>query len=317
VCDTVPSLTTYSVTVSSATGTMAGVVNEAYVFVRNNVLTAYVGKKVGDLAMVWVSQQQDDPQIIGFVEGAPPAPMANLTNKPSYAGATSISLSIPVSLNVRYQTNAGSNSSSKANGGATGGPGDSTKTQTTYTSKATPGKGGDQTNNPTLDITNTTTTKTTNPDGSTTTTDTVDGVKTVPANASSTDNPNELAAGGSTSQSTPPQGGGTFSFNLGIAPTIAPFGVGIKAEKMTINVALTGGITISGGASSSSSSAQNASHRQDESNKYTVRLEGAMMPYSGDTFMASLNSLSVASNTVGTPASKTPILPNPNLGGYL
>lgn len=318
VCDTVPSLTTYSVTVSSATGTMAGVVNEAYVFVRNNVLTAYVGKKVGDLAMVWVSQQQDDPQIIGFIEGAPPAPMANLTNKPSYAGATSISLGIPVSLNVRYQTNAGSNSSSKANGGATGGPGDSTKTQTTYSSKATPSKGS-TTDNPTLDITNTTTTKTTNPDGSSTTTDSSD-TKTVPANPApgnqSPDNPNNLAAGGSTSQSTPPQGGGTFSFNLGIAPTIAPFGVGIKAEKMTINVALTGGITISGGSSSSSSSAQNASHRQDESNKYTVRLEGSMMPYSGDTFMASLNSLSVASNTVGTPASKTPILPNPNLGGF-
>jgi hypothetical protein len=314
VCDTVPSLSTYSVTVSNATGTMAGVVNEAYVFVRNNVLTAYVGKKVGDLAMVWVSQQQDDPQIIGFIEGAPPAPMANLTNKASYAGATSVSLSIPVSLNVRYSTNDGSNSSSKANGGATGAPGDSTKTQTTYSSKATPSKSSTA-DNPTLDITNTTSVKTTNPDGSSTTTETSD-TKAVPANASSTDNPNELAAGGSTSQSTPPQGGGTFSFNIGVAPTIAPFGVGIKAEKMTVNVSLSGGITISGGSSSSSSGAKNASNRQDESNKYTVRLEGAMMPYSGDTFMASLNSQSVASNTVGTPASKTPILPNPNLGGF-
>ena len=38
----------------------------------------------------WVSQEQGDVQIIGYVEGAPPAPMANLTNKSSYAGATSV-----------------------------------------------------------------------------------------------------------------------------------------------------------------------------------------------------------------------------------
>jgi hypothetical protein len=41
-----------------------------------------------------------------------------------------------------------------------------------------------------------------------------------------------------------------------------------------------------------------------------------MAPYTGDTFMAGLNSLTVASSTVGTPVSKTPILPNPNLGGF-
>ena len=72
VCDTPPSLTTYSVTVNTATGTLAGVLNEAYVFVRDNVLTVYAGKKVGDLALVWVSQEQGDPQIIGYIEGAPP-----------------------------------------------------------------------------------------------------------------------------------------------------------------------------------------------------------------------------------------------------
>ena len=60
-CDTPPSLTTYSVTVNTVTGTLAGVLNEAYVFVRNNVLTVYAGKKVGDLALVWVSQEQGDP----------------------------------------------------------------------------------------------------------------------------------------------------------------------------------------------------------------------------------------------------------------
>ena len=55
----------------------------------------YAGKKIGDLALTWVSQEQGDVQVIGYVEGAPPAPMANLTNKSSYAGATSVTLVRP------------------------------------------------------------------------------------------------------------------------------------------------------------------------------------------------------------------------------
>ena len=62
----------------------------------------YAGKKVGDLVLTWVSQEQGDVQIIGYVEGAPPAPMANLTNKSSYAGATSVTLSAPTSVTLKY-----------------------------------------------------------------------------------------------------------------------------------------------------------------------------------------------------------------------
>ena len=32
--------------------------------------------------LTWVSQEQGDVQLIGYVEGAPPCPMANMTNKP-------------------------------------------------------------------------------------------------------------------------------------------------------------------------------------------------------------------------------------------
>ena len=82
VCDTVPELTTYSVTLNSVTTGLAGEINEAYVYIKNNVLTLYAGKKVGDLVLSWVSQEQGDVQLIGYVEGAPPCPMANMTNKP-------------------------------------------------------------------------------------------------------------------------------------------------------------------------------------------------------------------------------------------
>ena len=35
VCDTVPDLTTYSVTLNSVTGTLAGEINEAYVYIKD------------------------------------------------------------------------------------------------------------------------------------------------------------------------------------------------------------------------------------------------------------------------------------------
>ncbi len=112
VCDTVPSLTTYSVTLNSVTSALAGEINEAYVYIKNNVLTLYAGKKVGDLVLSWVSQEQGDVQLLGYIEGAPPCPMANLTNKPAttflepttvYAGATSITLTTPTSVSLKYQ----------------------------------------------------------------------------------------------------------------------------------------------------------------------------------------------------------------------
>ena len=54
-----------------------------------------------------------------------------------------------------------------------------------------------------------------------------------------------------------------------------------------------------------------ASNKLDESNRYTVKLQGTLAPVTGDQFMASLNSVTTQSTTVGTPASKTPILPSP------
>jgi hypothetical protein len=51
-------------------------------------------------------------------------------------------------------------------------------------------------------------------------------------------------------------------------------------------------------------------------NKYTIKLQGAPAPLTLDPFMANLNSVTTPSTTVGTAASKSAILPNPNLGGF-
>ncbi|HZQ43465.1 MAG TPA: hypothetical protein VFA99_09440 [Acidobacteriaceae bacterium] len=292
VCDTPPSLTTYSMAVNSATGTLAGVLNEAYVFVHNHVLTVYAGKKVGDLALVWVSQEQGDVQIIGYIEGAPPAPMANLTNKPSYAGATTVSFNAPISYSFQYTYSNDGQTTNKGSGGASGNYAPESAKPSTYTTTSESQSYGQPA----------------------ATQKTVTDYSPTQIYSQTFNSDGTLQK--ETSSPAPAGGSSQLSFSMGIGPVLSALGFGIKGEKLTVNVDISADVAISGGSGSGSTSQQTASEKLDESHKYTVRLDGAMAPYTGDTFMASLNSLTVASTTVGTPASKTPILPNPNLGGF-
>ena len=292
VCDTPPSLTTYSVTVNSVTGTPAGVLNEAYVFVHSNVLTVYAGKKVGDLALVWVSQEQGDVQIIGYIEGAPPAPMANLTNKSTYLGATSVSFNAPISLSYKYVYSDDGSTSNKGSGGATGNYAPEGAKPSSYSTTS-------DSNTISQASAYTSTTKDVTPDGIYSQTFNSDG-----------------SLQKETYDQQPPSGSSRLGFGIGLGPVLAALGFGIKGEKMTVNIDISGGLTVSGGSGTGTTTQQTATEKLDEGHKYTVKLDGAMAPFTGDTFMASLNSLTVPSTTVGTPASKTPILPNPNLGGF-
>jgi hypothetical protein len=227
VCDTVPELTSYSVTLNTTTGTLAGEINEAYAYIKNGVLMLYAGKKIGDLTLTWVSQEQGDVQIIGYVEGAPPVPMANLTNKSSYAGATSVTLSAPTSLTLKYQAS------------------QETSSQTQWVL------------------------------------------------------------------------GDALAVSVGGGFTIAPFGFGIKDNNKGWELAIDAGYEHTHTSVSSDwTTEQTASMKLDESYKYTVKTEGSMSPYTGDQFMANLNTVATPSTTPGTPGSKSAILPNPNLGGF-
>ena len=229
VCDTVPYLTTYSVTINGVTGNLAGEINEAYVYIRNNILTLYAGKKVGDLVLTWVSQEQGNVQLIGYIEGAPPCPMANLTNKSSYAGATSVSLTVPTSVTMKYLHS------------------DEPSDEWNY----------------------------------------------------------KLS--------------GNFGADFGIGTTFAPFGFGLDTKKKVVSIEVEAGGSVSWATSNTTNgnaTQSTASDKLDESNKYTVRMQGTLADYTGDLFMASLNTLTTPSNTPGNPSSKTAILPNPNLGGF-
>ncbi|MGW1978108.1 LamG-like jellyroll fold domain-containing protein [Streptomyces sp. NPDC001889] len=64
----------------TATGETRGVLKRAYTHTTDGTWHLTTGYKVGDLVSEWVSQVQYDPQLIGYIEGAPPVPSENLTS---------------------------------------------------------------------------------------------------------------------------------------------------------------------------------------------------------------------------------------------
>jgi hypothetical protein len=153
--------------------------------------------------------------------------MANLTNKPTYAGATSITFTAPTSITMKYQESDDNSSESKFS-------------------------------------------------------------KSV-----------------------------NYGAGFGFDADLAPIGFGVNFDKKAV-VDLTA--TYVGDETTTTSNDANtqktSSAKLDESNKYTLKMQGTLMPYTNDQFMASLNALTTPSNTAGTQASKTAILPDPNLGGF-
>lgn len=61
-------------------GKIIGVHKRCYGFVVDQEWLLMTGLKVGDLITEWVSQTQSSPQIIGYIEGAPPVPSENLSS---------------------------------------------------------------------------------------------------------------------------------------------------------------------------------------------------------------------------------------------
>ncbi|MEV0535550.1 LamG domain-containing protein [Kitasatospora sp. NPDC050463] len=86
-----PGATEYADLQFDAGGQAIGVLKRGYGFVRDGRWHLITGYKVGDLVTEWVGQAQFDPQLMGYIEGAPPVPSENLTDKAAgYAGASSV-----------------------------------------------------------------------------------------------------------------------------------------------------------------------------------------------------------------------------------
>jgi hypothetical protein len=86
-----PSASEYADLQYTAGGDMTGVLKRCYGYLRQGRWHLVTGYKVGDLITEWVGQVQFDPQLIGYIEGAPPVPSENLTGKDDgYAAASSV-----------------------------------------------------------------------------------------------------------------------------------------------------------------------------------------------------------------------------------
>jgi Concanavalin A-like lectin/glucanases superfamily len=83
-------------------GNLIGVLKRCYSFIKHGQWQLITGFKVGNLVTEWIGQVQSDPQLIGFIEGAPPVPSENLTVKDDYSSASSVELTEAQSTNYTY-----------------------------------------------------------------------------------------------------------------------------------------------------------------------------------------------------------------------
>ncbi|MER7165791.1 LamG domain-containing protein [Micromonospora sp. NPDC000207] len=59
-----------------------GVMKRCYTYQQSGRWHLVTGYKVGSLVSKWVGQAQFDPQLVGYIEGAPPVPSENLVRRP-------------------------------------------------------------------------------------------------------------------------------------------------------------------------------------------------------------------------------------------
>jgi hypothetical protein len=77
--DSRPAVQEYGDMQYDSEGNMGGVFKRCYSYIQDGQWKMITGYKVGELITEWVSQAQFDPQIVGYIEGAPPMPGENLT----------------------------------------------------------------------------------------------------------------------------------------------------------------------------------------------------------------------------------------------
>ncbi len=91
-------------------GELVGVMKRCYAYVKDGVWHLITGFKIGNIVTEWVGQAQYDPQVMGFVEGAPPVPSENLTAGPidpglfDYVDATALEVTESENVSFTYSS---------------------------------------------------------------------------------------------------------------------------------------------------------------------------------------------------------------------
>ncbi|NEP89362.1 MAG: hypothetical protein F6K18_22400 [Okeania sp. SIO2C2] len=86
--DSSPTVTEYGDMQYDSQQNLTGVFKRCYTYIKDGKWRLITGYKIGNLITEWVSQVQFDPQIIGYIEGAPPIPSENMTVGPISLGDT-------------------------------------------------------------------------------------------------------------------------------------------------------------------------------------------------------------------------------------
>ncbi len=77
--DATPAVQEYGDLQQLEAGQMLGVMKRCYAYIQDGVWHLFTGFKVGNLVTEWIGQVQFNPQVMGYVEGAPPVPSENMT----------------------------------------------------------------------------------------------------------------------------------------------------------------------------------------------------------------------------------------------
>ena len=93
-----------------AEGNLIGILKRCYSYVKDGKWHLVTGYKVGNLITEWIGQVQFNPELKGFIEGAPPVPSENLTAGPidpslfDYAGSAAVEVVEAESVSYNYAT---------------------------------------------------------------------------------------------------------------------------------------------------------------------------------------------------------------------
>jgi hypothetical protein len=86
--DTAPAVQEYGDIQLDSSGSSVGVMKRCYAYIKDGRWHLISGYKVSDLELEWIGQAQYEPQLVGFIEGAPPVPSENLTIRDPNLGQT-------------------------------------------------------------------------------------------------------------------------------------------------------------------------------------------------------------------------------------
>ncbi|MEM9161587.1 MAG: LamG-like jellyroll fold domain-containing protein [Cyanobacteria bacterium P01_F01_bin.4] len=104
-----PAVVEYADTQRLDDGRIIGVYKRCYAYTKNGKWLLLTGYKVGNLVTEWIGQAQFDPQVVGYIEGAPPVPSENLTEgyyriNQTFNGTSEVTLQESESVNYTIST---------------------------------------------------------------------------------------------------------------------------------------------------------------------------------------------------------------------